>query len=141
MCDYSLHEVASRPARVGDRLVTTSFGNAITRGFAAIEQPAVAVCLLPGTEISFEDEAECDHAFARMVPGLGFGKLGERVARFRRVNEERVDAHHDALEFPSGKVVLVTRLRPGQRATVLQLPASHRATTTTEERQEAGSLV
>ena len=141
MCDYSLHEVASRPARVGDRLVTTSFGHAITRGFAAVEQPGVAVCLLPGTEISFEDDAECDHAFARMVPGLGFGKLGERVARFRRINEDRVDAHHDALEFPSGKVVLVTRLRPGQRATVLQLPASQRPATATPERQEAGSLV
>jgi hypothetical protein len=121
--------------------VTTSFGHAITRGFAAIEQPGVAVCLLPGTEISFEEDAECDHAFARMVPGLGFGKLGERVARFRRINEDRVDAHHDALEFPSGKVVLVTRLRPGQRATVLQLPASQRPATATPERQEAGSLV
>jgi hypothetical protein len=52
-----------------------------------------------------------------------------------------VDAHHDALEFPSGKVVLVTRLRPRQRATVLQLPASQRPATATPERQEAGSLV
>ena len=25
MCDYSLHNVASRPAKVGDKLVTTQF--------------------------------------------------------------------------------------------------------------------
>jgi hypothetical protein len=31
--------------------------------------------------------------------------------------------HHDALEFPDGQIVLVTHLREGQRATVLQLPA------------------
>jgi hypothetical protein len=30
--------------------------------------------------------------------------------------------HHDALEFPDGQVVLLTRLYEGQRATVLQLP-------------------
>jgi hypothetical protein len=32
-------------------------------------------------------------------------------------------AHHDALEFPDGQTVLLTYLRAGQRATVLQLPA------------------
>jgi hypothetical protein len=32
--------------------------------------------------------------------------------------------HHDALEFPDGQVVLLTRLCEGQRATVLQLPAA-----------------
>src|ERR1700686_3832155 len=50
MCDYSLQFVASRPARVGDKLVTTQFGNSITRGFAAVGEPNAAVCLLPGTE-------------------------------------------------------------------------------------------
>ena len=33
-------------------------------------------------------------------------------------------AHHDALEFPDGQIVKVTRLVPGQTAIVLQLPAS-----------------
>jgi hypothetical protein len=32
--------------------------------------------------------------------------------------------HHDALEFPGGQIVMVTRLTPGQKATVLQLPIS-----------------
>ena len=31
--------------------------------------------------------------------------------------------HHDALEFPDGRNVLLTRLDEGQEATVLQLPA------------------
>ena len=38
-------------------------------------------------------------------------------------------AHHDALEFPDGQVVLLTRVCEGQRATVLQLPAGARAAT------------
>ena len=54
MCDYSLHHVASRPAKVGDKLVTTQFNHSITRGFAAVGEPNVAVCLLPGTEVAFK---------------------------------------------------------------------------------------
>jgi hypothetical protein len=52
MCDFSLEFVASRPARVGDKLVSTRFDNSFTRGFAAIGEPEVAVCLLPGTELA-----------------------------------------------------------------------------------------
>ena len=59
-----------------------------TRGFSAIGEPNVAVCLLPGTEVAFEEEAECSHPFARLVPKLGFGKLGEKLARFRQVNAD-----------------------------------------------------
>jgi hypothetical protein len=124
MCDYSLHCVASRPAKVGDKLTTTSFAGTSTRGFAAVGEPNVAVCLLPGTEVVFDREAEYEHAFRRLLPGLRLGRLGHSVARFRQVNTEQSHAHHDALEFPDGRVVLVTRLRPGQRATVIQLPAS-----------------
>src|SRR5579871_704594 len=58
MCDYSLHNVASRPARVGDKLTTTRFPHTMTCGFCAIGEPNVAVCLLPGTEIAFEAEVE-----------------------------------------------------------------------------------
>ena len=45
------------------------------------------------------------------------------TAIFRQVNKQRVAAHHDALEFPDGQVVLLTFLCEGQQATVLQLPA------------------
>ena len=55
MCDYSLQHVLSRPAKVGDRLTTREF-NRCTRGFSALEDVNVAVCVLPGTELSFADK-------------------------------------------------------------------------------------
>ena len=122
MCDYSLHDVASRPAKVGDKLVSTQFPNAITRGFADPAEPRVAVCLMPGTELAFEKEVECDASF-RFLPTR---KSTQRVARFRQVNLNRPAAHHDALEFPDGKIVLVTDLCEGQSAIVLQLPSTRR---------------
>jgi hypothetical protein len=137
MCDYSLHNVASRSAKIGDKLVTTNFSNSGTRGFAAIGEPNVAVCLLPGTEVAFEKEVACDHAFGRLLPSLRFGKLGEKVARFRQVNTDQPNIHHDALEFPNGQIVLVTRLCEGQHVTVLQLPASTRATSEAEEQKRS----
>ncbi len=123
MCDYSLHNVESRPARVGDKLVTTSFANTITQGFASIDRPDVAVCLRPGTEIAFESEPEYFRPFTRWLPRVRPCRVASEVARFCLINLDRGDAHHDALEFPGGNVVLLTRLCPGQRATVLQLPA------------------
>ncbi len=116
MCDYSLHHLASRPARVGEVLVSTGFASTHTRGFAAPNEPKIAVCLLPGTEIAFENDVRRD-AFL-----LFSRSIGERVARFRQVHLDMPYSHHDALEFPSGRVVLLTELSPGQRATVLQLP-------------------
>ncbi len=124
MCDYSLHAVETRPAKVGDKLISTSFLNCFTRGFASLGEPQIAVCLRPGTELAFERVVEIDHGFGRLLPSFGFGRIPERVARFRKINEEHNDAHHDALEFPSGRIVLVTRLCEGQVATVLQLPAA-----------------
>jgi hypothetical protein len=124
MCDYSLHNVATRPSKVGDKRMTTTFPNTVTRGLCAVGEPQVAVCLMPGTEVAFEQEAESAHPFAWLFPRLGFGKIGARVARFRQINLDYPTAHHDALEFANGKVVLVNALRPGQCATVLQLPAS-----------------
>ena len=131
MCDYF---VASRPAKVGDELVTTKFKNSFTGGFAAVEEPTVAVCVLPGTEIAFEQEVEYRHS---LLPNQ---KVSERLARFRQINMEQTFVHHDALEFPNGKIILLARLCEGQHATVLQLPASPRATNE-GERQKLGSLV
>jgi hypothetical protein len=119
MCDYSLHNVASRPAKVGDKLVATDFAKSITRGFAAVGEPDVAVCLLPGAELAFDDEVKYDRALGV----LGKARVNHKVARFRQVNMEVPHVHHDALEFPDGQIVMVTRLLAGQTATVLQLPA------------------
>jgi len=120
MCDYSLHHVATRPAKIEDKLVVTKFSKSITRGFAAVGEPNVAVCLLPGTEIAFDQNVECEPSF-----GIGIlpnKKIGQRLARFRQINMDNTVTHHDAFEFPDGKVVLLTRLCEGQRAMVLQLP-------------------
>ena len=54
MCEYSLERQASRAAEVGDKLVTTGFPNSSIRGFCAAGAPNVAVCLLPGTELAFD---------------------------------------------------------------------------------------
>jgi hypothetical protein len=124
MCDYSLHYVASRPAKIEDKLVVTEFDNSFTRGFAAVGEPHVAVCLLRGTEIAFEENVECEPSF-----GIGIlpnKKISQRLARFRQINLDNAVTHHDALEFPDGQVILLTRLCEGQRATVLQLPAAPR---------------
>ncbi|MFY9761956.1 MAG: hypothetical protein WBC94_10930 [Xanthobacteraceae bacterium] len=121
MCDYSLHLMASRPAKVADKLVSTDFVKSITRGFSEAGQPEpeVAVCLLPGTEIAFDQPVQYDRAFSM----FGRARIEERVARFRQINMDDPHVHHDALEFPGGQIVMVTRLVPGQTANVLQLPA------------------
>ena len=118
MCDYSLHHVASRPAKVGDRLKTTKFANAVTAGFAAIAESDVAVCMRPGTELAFDQDVV-------YFKYLGFipASIPYRVARFCQIDIDRPNTHHDALEFPNGQIVLVTRLCKGLDATVLQLPA------------------
>ena len=139
MCDYSLDLVASRPAKVGDELVTTKFKNSLTRGFAAIGEPNVAVCLLPGTEVAFEKGVKYERFFA-LFPSMKFGSLGKKVAQFRQVNMGKPGVHHDALEFPDGEMVLLTRLCEGQYATVLQLPASP-PPVKAAERQKGDSLV
>jgi hypothetical protein len=119
MCDYSLHNVKSRPAKVGDKLTTRYFGTG-TRGFAASEDMNVAVCVRPGTELSFAREVSC------IPTGLLAWRdkvINHRTAIFRQINKEKAAVHHDALEFPDGQIVLLTFLCEGQQATVLQLPA------------------
>ncbi len=119
MCDYSLTNVRSRPARVGDKLTVRDFGTG-TRGFCAPEEPGTAVCLLPGTELSFTGEVMC------LATGLFPWReraLNYSTAIFRQINKDKVAAHHDALEFPDGRSILLTLLCEGQQATVLQLPA------------------
>ena len=119
MCDYSLYSVKSRPAKVGDKLTTHDFGTG-TRGFAGSEDVNVAVCVLPGTELSFAEEVKC------LPMGLIAWRdkvIEHKTAIFRQINKDKVAAHHDALEFPDGRIALLTSLSEGQQATVLQLPA------------------
>jgi hypothetical protein len=134
MCDYSLHVVASRPAKVGEKLVSTRFPNSITRGFAPVGERNVAICLLPGTELAFEKEVQREAGFVFHSRR----QVGHKVAQFREVNRGQPNVHHDALEFPDGQIVLLTQLCEDQHATVLQLPAGPRVTT--DEVQKHDSL-
>ncbi len=119
MCDFSLQSVRSRPAQVGDKLVTRDFGTG-TRGFAAADDCGLAVCLTPGTELAFASDIACLPAG---LLGWKAKTINHRTAIFRQVNKDKMAAHHDALEFPDGRTVLLTLLCEGQEATVLQLPA------------------
>ncbi|CAD5255134.1 conserved hypothetical protein [Bosea sp. 62] len=123
MCDYSLHHVMSTPAKVGDVLKTTGFPGSSTRGFCAVSEPNVAVCVMPGTELVFSAEIECDRA----IGFLPHRRLGETLARFRQIDLDKPYAHHDAIELPNGRIELLTNLSVGQTATVLQLPADEQA--------------
>ena len=118
MCDYSLHGVASRPAKVGDELITTQFPHTITTGFAAVDEPNVAVCLRPGTELVFDHAPECWRPIMRWRRR----QLPSTVARFRHLNPQRPDVHHDALEFSDGMIALLNRLWPGQRRVSCNCP-------------------
>jgi hypothetical protein len=80
----------------------------------------MAVCILPGTELAFAGEVACLPAG---LLGWKTKTINYQTAIFRQVNKDKMAAHHDALEFPDGRTVLLTLLCEGQAATVLQLPA------------------
>ena len=119
MCDYSLQQVKSRPAKVGDKLTTHQF-NTGTIGFAAPEDPSTAVCVLPGTELAFARAVTCQ---PRRWLGWKADTINHTMAIFRQINKDKPHTHHDALKFPDGQIVRLTDLFEGQEATVLQLPA------------------
>ncbi|QJP13279.1 hypothetical protein G3545_06210 [Starkeya sp. ORNL1] len=137
MCDYSLESVASRPAEVGDKLVSSLFTNSGTRGFAAVGEPECAVCLLPGTELAFENQVEFEGRFGF----FSTRKINQTVARFRHINENIPRVHHDALEFADGRIVLLTQLKDGQFAQVLQLPADPHVEKSTPDAESQSVLV
>ena len=133
MCDYSLELRESRPGKVGERLISTRFPHTITRGFApkGDEERRVAVCLRPGTELAFAAEVQVYRPFLNRRRSTGY-----KLARFRQVNLDRPDMHHDALEFPDGEICLLTNLCEGQEATVLQLPVSGEIASADEMKSE-----
>jgi hypothetical protein len=132
MCDYSLHAVASRPAKVGETLISTSFRGAATLGFASPAENSVAVCLLPGTELAFESNVR--------FRGVWFKShtVNYSVAKFCKIAPEIHHQHHDALAFPDGKTVLVNSLVKGQRVRVLQLPVTNKQFDLTNQEELVG---
>jgi hypothetical protein len=136
MCDYSLHNVKSRPAKVGDKLTTRNF-NTGTRGFAAPEDAGTAVCVLPGTELAFAKEVRFGQSgfFGSTVKAVS-----HTTAIFRQINKDEPRTHHDALEFPDGQMVLLTDMAEGQEATVLQLPAKPATAAEAQDQQRVAQV-
>src|SRR6266567_4728314 len=136
ICDYSLSSCASRDAEVGETLVSGRIrmsatmwrlnSLSCTKGFHAENDDSVAVCLRPGTELAFEEDVRIKLSLG--VDGLGSAEtpIPHKVARFREINEDNKYVHHDALEFPSGHVILLNDLAEGQKCKVLQLPATQK---------------
>ena len=114
MRDDSLEHLASRPAKVGDKLVTTNSADRLRAPSAQSASPRSPFVFSLGQSL---------HLSARSKPHRDFRlrprKLGAKLARFRRVNEACRTMHHDALELPSGQVVLLTSLCEAQHATVI----------------------
>jgi hypothetical protein len=82
--------------------------------------------------LSFADEVGC------VATGLFPWRkkiIHYAIAIFRQINKDKLAAHHDALEFPDGQIVLLTQLRKGQQATVLQLPAQPKTSAEAAEQQ------
>lgn len=142
MCDYSLEAIKSRPARIGDELVTHAFfgsHNFGTVGFRAADDPskgaeARAVCLRPGTEVKFEGPLE-RLGYSVIMPGR-WDRLKKFfrappppepvTATFTKRNPQNPKEHHDGFLLANGRFILINDLRPGQRATVLTIPAIHK---------------
>ena len=115
MSDY----VKSCPAKAGEKLRTQHFHPG-RDGFASPEDASTAVCVLSGTELAFTTAIRCS---ARGLFGWKMIVLNHKTATFRQINKDNPRTHEDALEFPDGRMVLLTNLLEGQEATVLQLPA------------------
>jgi hypothetical protein len=122
MCDYSLEKTAQRPAKVGEELAIGSNHH----GFCDPNMPAVAVCLLPGTELYIKG-----HALLRLsdddnkppISLLSPERIDGAAKFFQRSKlPSRRRRPRDAIEMADGGKYLIAGLRIGTTAKVLQLP-------------------
>src|SRR5262249_15857660 len=88
------------------------------------------------TEIAFDNDIEFEGGRGFFRTWSREARPGVRVARFRQIDMDKPHVHHDALELPSGEIVLVTRLIEGQHVTVLQLPAAQETGSTQEHHND-----
>lgn len=137
MCDFSLQHAKSRPAVQADELISSDFGRG-TVGFKAASDEstgdqATAVCILPGTELAFAEPVKLRWSYND--DATIEGKF--TTAIFRQKDKEIASTHHDVLEFPDGQQQLLTRLEPGQKCSVLQLPAAPKNEKEVEEQTRA----
>jgi len=109
MCDYSLEVYGSRPAREGERYVTTRFPSG-TIGLASPENAATAVCLNCDTALRIDG----------IPAGLRkeFGLKAHEDAVFIRLD---TGAYRDGVRFGNGAEVSLQKFPPGVEIAVKQL--------------------
>jgi hypothetical protein len=79
-----------------------------------------------GRRTRFVDKDKTFWVQLRLAPtasGWKMSVVNHTTAIFRQIDKDTPRTHHDALEFPDGRMVLLTDVLEGQEATVLQLPA------------------
>jgi hypothetical protein len=109
MCDYSLEVYGSRPAREGERYVTTRFPSG-TIGLAVPDHPGTAICMACDTQL--------------LIDGIpddlrrGHGLRAEEQAVFVRLD---TGSYCDGVRFTNGSEVSLQRFQPGVGVTVRQL--------------------
>ena len=141
MCDFSLQHAKSRPAVVGDKLVSHNFGRG-TIGFKAVDEPigdATAVCMLPGTELAFDKPIKLrwSHVEGKSIERQFTTAIFRQKDKDKDKDKDKPNVHHDVLEMPDGQQILLTELSEGQNATVLQLPAAPKTEKEAEEQKRA----
>jgi hypothetical protein len=106
MCDYSLEMYGSKPARQGERYVTTRF-NTGTVGFASPGDHSTPVCMQCDTRLRLEEIPTI------LQERLGIGAVEE--ATFVRLER---GPFHDGVRFADGSEVTLQELQPGVTAIV-----------------------
>jgi hypothetical protein len=116
MCDYSMHAVKNRKAVVGDKVRTSNFGGKSSPGLESLSEPGVAICLIPGTGVEFNDP----------IHHTNEGRGPHTITDFKITRYVRKEGHStefkDAFQFPDGTVMLMAYLPVGQHGTVTYVP-------------------
>src|SRR5271157_682577 len=120
MCDYSLEAMASRPAVVGEKLITHKFASHTT-GFAEPNKTEMPVCVLPGSELAFDSPIKVNEG--SWSAGWIETTLDATVAVFAQdPKPEYGNTWRDCLELVDGRRFKLNQLIEGQTVSVLQLP-------------------
>ncbi|WP_373502062.1 hypothetical protein [Aestuariivirga sp.] len=101
MCDYSLEMYGSRPAREGERYVTTRFSSG-SMGLASPGQPGTAVCMACDTRLAVSDIP------AELAARHGFTEREEAI--FVRLDS---GAYRDGLRFSNGVELSLQQIPAG----------------------------
>src|SRR2546430_17421926 len=109
MCDFSLEVYGSRPAREGEKYVTSRFPSGAV-GLAAFGETSVPVCVQCDTQLMLEA--------IPMDLQISLGVSSREAVTFVRLER---GTFHDGVKFMNGKEITFPRLRPGGVAVVRTL--------------------